>query len=439
MSNLFQILIPEMLILIIPVTLEIISIRDCFDLFCPRKKINSYIYELWCLIATTLFVMLEYSYVPEYGKIIIRLIILFITVKMIYDAKTIQKMLVVTVSVFLIDFFFYYLGDLVLYIERKIDFGIRLNSEVLEFYTVILIRMIQMLLIKIIKDLLVRRKTESFAIKDTILLLSTPITSIIMLFLLYFINIDSVDIHPEEIYLQWCIVFINIVTFRIMKRMRGLYENEKSLIAINSHMKSDEENMKAVKETHFKIRSLAHGITTQLFAVEILLKNKRYQEAERYLSKITETVEGNMLPIHTNNLVIDALLNQKYIVANSKKIKLNFNVQDLEKTKIEDNIFVTILSNALNNAIEACDKIKPGKERLIDVNIINEEHEMIISIENTIEKNVKIIDGQIKTSKRNKEQHGYGISSIATVVKENNGTFFIESNEHTFKLLVIFK
>lgn len=437
MSNLFLKLIPKILIYLIPVILEVISIRDCFDLFCPRKKVNKYIFELWCLVIMPLFVMMEYSYLPVSGKFLIRFIILLVSLRLIYEITTVKKWLLVTLSVCTIDLCFYYLGDLILYIERQVDLGSELSSEVLEFYTVVLIRMLQMLIIKILKDLIGRRR-ESFDLKDTILLLLTPITSVVMLFLLYFINFDTATMRPEEIYLQLCIVFINIVTFRIMKRMRSLYENEKNLIAINSHMQSDEENMKAVKETHFKIRSLAHGITTQLFAIEILLKNKKYQEAERYLGKITETVEGNMLPIHTNNLVIDALLNQRYILANSKKIKINFDVQDLEKTKIEDNIFVTILSNGLNNAIEACDKLEPGQERLIDVKIINEEHEMIISIENTINEDVKIIDGHIKTSKRDKEQHGYGISSIATVVRENNGKLFIDSNGHTFKMIVIF-
>ncbi len=172
----------------------------------------------------------------------------------------------------------------------------------------------------------------------------------------------------------------------------------------------------------------------------MLLVNEKYDKARDYLSEISDTVEQNVLPVHTNNVVIDAVLNQMFIIAASKKITMNFNIQDLEKLMMNVSDLATILNNGINNAIEACEKLPPGKPRLIEIQISNEERELIISIRNTtVEKELQIVNNTLLTTKPDAVNHGLGIESIKSAVKKYDGKLFLECQNYNFHLLAAFK
>lgn len=66
--------------------------------------------------------------------------------------------------------------------------------------------------------------------------------------------------------------------------------------------------------------------------------------------------------IDTNNVIVNTILNEKYNEMMDKGIIFVFRINDLSSIKIEDEDLVVILSNLLDNAIEACQKCE-GKER----------------------------------------------------------------------------
>lgn len=79
--------------------------------------------------------------------------------------------------------------------------------------------------------------------------------------------------------------------------------------------------------------------------------------------------------------------------------------------KIKDEDIVLILSNLLNNAIEACEK---SERPVIKVKIMKEQKQIIIiAVINTTDKEPKEECGKFITSKEeNTELHGIGIQNI---------------------------
>ena len=69
------------------------------------------------------------------------------------------------------------------------------------------------------------------------------------------------------------------------------------------------------------------------------------------------SISGNLSTeldyIKTNNVIIDAILNSKYKETLDKGIVFIFQINDLSGIKMRDEDIVVILSNLLNNAIEA--------------------------------------------------------------------------------------
>ena len=95
----------------------------------------------------------------------------------------------------------------------------------------------------------------------------------------------------------------------------------------------------------------------------------------------------------------------------------------------------TILSNALDNALEACRRLKEGEERYIDVNCVLKNDMQMICISNPSDTD----DPDLKTSKENKNEHGFGLYNIRKTVDSLDGTVNISQTSPVFVLDVIFK
>lgn len=108
---------------------------------------------------------------------------------------------------------------------------------------------------------------------------------------------------------------------------------------------------------------------------------------------------------------------------------------DLSGIWLEDQDIVVILSNLLDNAIEAAQTCE--KKRVLRLKMILEE-DLIISVQNTYSGNTEIVDGKLHTSKPDKEEHGIGIPNIIEAVEKYQGAYAIkaEHGEFLFSILI---
>lgn len=77
---------------------------------------------------------------------------------------------------------------------------------------------------------------------------------------------------------------------------------------------------------------------------------------------------------------------------------------------------VMILSNALDNAIEACEKIHASSERFIDVQIGIHSQFLNIVVTNSVKEKTKL-----RSCKRGRLNHGFGLVNIQEPVEKNVG------------------
>ena len=126
--------------------------------------------------------------------------------------------------------------------------------------------------------------------------------------------------------------------------------------------------------------------------------------------------------INSKNTVIDVVLNQKYQIALENGIKMHIKVNNLSSVALNSNDLVVLLSNLLDNAIEACMKI-PNKKEIV-CSILKEDA-LYISIRNTSSA-VTFVKGQIPTTKENPTEHGYGLPAVKFILNNLNA-------EYTFK------
>lgn len=244
----------------------------------------------------------------------------------------------------------------------------------------------------------------------------------------------------EYTYLLFIIAFgmagMNIVEFYlindIIEREIKLHENKIFQIQV----KNQTEMYRSISENFDRQKRKTHEYKNQIVCIESLLGKKKYLELEEYVKDIYGHLDKELDAINTNNVIVNAILNTKYQEADAKGIVFVFRVNDLSQLRIKDEDVVTILSNLLNNAIEACEECED--KRIIKLKFVNEDGMIIISVKNTFSHPICYENGEIKSSKIVRaEEHGVGIKNIIRVIDKYAGSYIIEDNKNEFYFSII--
>ncbi|VID83445.1 GHKL domain-containing protein [Clostridioides difficile] len=93
----------------------------------------------------------------------------------------------------------------------------------------------------------------------------------------------------------------------------------------------------------------------------------------------------------------------------------------------------SIFANALDNAIEACEKIKDDDKKIkLQGMVLNKF--FVIKITNTKSNDILLKNNAFLTTKEDKEFHGLGIKSIKNSLEKYDGAISINFSENLFCL-----
>ncbi|MBP3754081.1 MAG: GHKL domain-containing protein [Lachnospiraceae bacterium] len=235
----------------------------------------------------------------------------------------------------------------------------------------------------------------------------------------------------ERIYMLFSIglVVINLAAFYllcdIVKRERRIHEDD----LFRERVKNQAEMYKSVYDNYELQRKRAHEYKNQIMCMEALLQKKEYGELEKYITEIGGKLTDTDSNINTNNTLIDAIVNTKYREMEERGILLVMKFNEMADLWVEDSDIVVILSNLLNNAIEACEKCD---QKTIKLKLMKEADEIIISVRNTYNGEIVKEGEEIRTLKADKEEHGLGIKNIIESVEKYGGSYSINYDDKEF-------
>ena len=231
-------------------------------------------------------------------------------------------------------------------------------------------------------------------------------------------------------------VGMNIIVFYlindIVEREMKIHENKVFQIQAKDQL----EMYRSISENFDNHKRKTHEYKNQISCIESLLDKKQYSKLEEYVKKIYSSLNNESDAINTNNVIVNAILNTKYQEADAKGIVFVFRVNDLSELKIKDEDVVTILSNLLNNAIEACETCEDKK--VIKFKFVKENDMIIIAVKNTFNYDLKYENGEIKSTKTaNVDEHGVGIKNVLKSIEKYDGSYVIEDKNKEFFFSII--
>lgn len=201
-----------------------------------------------------------------------------------------------------------------------------------------------------------------------------------------------------------------------------------------------EEKYKEIKDVYTRNAKLYHDLNNHLNILYQMLEKKRVEEAKNYIENIGKPIKQLSKTTWTGIDLIDAILSIKIQQMKEKNAKVFVNAEFPRNTNLQINDMCTILGNLLDNVIEAIERSGDTQKVII---IIRRVHQfLLIKISNTYtdksEKSEKKVQGIMpKTTKKNKEFHGWGLENVKTAVEKYQGIMKIESQNEKFTVNVM--
>lgn len=198
------------------------------------------------------------------------------------------------------------------------------------------------------------------------------------------------------------------------------------------------ELYRTVSENFDRQRRKTHEYKNQMLCIETLAENEEYDKLKSYVKSITGNLNRELDMIDTNNKIVNAVLNAKYHEAVDNNILMVFKINDLSGINISDEDIVQVLSNLLDNAIEAARQCDIN-HRLIKLKFTCEDAHTILSVSNTYKYEPQITDdGYMITRKEEKQEHGFGLRNVMAVLDKYNARHVIrcERGEFFFAMML---
>ena len=312
------------------------------------------------------------------------------------------------------------------------------QHQVVSVLAYLLVKVISFLLILVIKKRFAKKSMEKMLDKEWLRFLFFPLFTILAISAMLFVfeYVQTVEQANLLIVIAFGMVGMNIVVFYlindIVEKEMKMHENKIFQIQAKNQLAM----YKSISENFDAQQRKAHEYKNQIACIEALLGKKQYSKLEDYVKKIYGGLNNEPDAINTNNVIVNAILNTKYQEAEAKGIVFVFRVNDLSELRVKDEDIVTMLSNLLNNAIEACAICEDRK--VIKFKFVKENDLIVIAVKNTFKYDVVYENGEIKSSKTsNVDEHGVGIKNIVKIIEKYGGSYIIEDRNKEFYFSII--
>lgn len=207
-------------------------------------------------------------------------------------------------------------------------------------------------------SLFIRKRQTTLSLKYWIMLLLFPLFSLFIVIctdaLILLANIHSIKYIILLLIIVLGLLYFNTVVFEFIDS----YSSKLQLEAAQELIAAQEENYRLLENNETTLRILQHNINKHMEIMDNIVSNDM-PAAKEFAQSLKDLTAIPLGIVYTNDTVLDAILNLECKKAAASKIQYTVKVNRItEPLNIIAADKSTILSNAIDNAIEACYKTR---------------------------------------------------------------------------------
>ncbi len=422
--------------------IEIVCSFIFFDILAVKKEKNKKKVILSVLVLI-LLLRLCICFLNKYTiiKMLMIIVIMLLVMRFLYDISIVKALILV----FFVQSVMTLIDYIIIMILAKLYGDITAlesASALIGRLIIILSRLILFVGLIILSRISTKKNnsvTADMSDKEWIQFLIFPIFTICAVMLMTSSVIKSY--HSDIIAIYYIIaiglIVLNLVVFHLISEILENSRNMKEAEALRQQSIGQLELYNSMRENYNIQRQRTHEYKNQIVCMDMLMKKKDYSKLEDYIGNISDGLDAQLDMVDTNNDVVNAIFNAKYYEAIKNDVLVVLKINDLSDIKISDNDIVTILSNLLDNAIEAAKQCDIGK-RIVKIKMLYEDAVLSIAVSNSYKAEpVLTEDGYIRTTKKDREEHGWGMRNVVATLEKYNAEYIIDYKNGEFVFSII--
>ena len=282
-----------------------------------------------------------------------------------------------------------------------------------------------------------KRKQILFQASYWVLFLLMLVTNSIAVFLIFTLSLKTNESYLKSLFVlcSFGLLFSTFFALYLYEHLSEQAERIYNQQQYEQHLKSQIKHLDEILIAQSELKKFKHDFSHCILGLKGYIDNHNFEKASEYIDSLSDSFSSGKSIIETGNIALDAVISTKKAIAESKNIKFDTKIQIPEDLPIKPIDLCVIFGNSLDNAIEACERVKLGAKR-INLTIICQDKRLFCKIENTAPEHK---DALLKTEKADKGNHGFGLENIKTALAKYEAEPNIEHTNNSFTLkFVIF-
>ncbi len=418
------------------VVVEALMMFILCETFCKRREnIASWVYNLSIFIPILLIGISNHIF--NYGVFnVAGMLFAFFVLTCLYRAKISTKFIII-----LVNYLLSAITEIVTMYSIIMIYGIT-AEEAIEVTSYRLLGSIvsKMLFFLSVNTIRLKYRKNSFNMHTSywilfFLMLTISVATVFLIFNLSF-NIENTYMYNLSVICSIGLFFSTFFALYLYENLAKQTDIIRKQRRYEYHLKEQIKHLDEILITQNQVKKFKHDFSNYVIGLEAYFKTEDYIGAKEYVKKLEKDFVYDR-SIETGNIALDAILSTKKVIAESKNIKFIAKIQVPKKLFIDPIDMCIIFGNALDNAIEACERIE-SENKEISLVLICQGDRVFCRIINSAPGIPKLL--KFKTLKPDKENHGIGLENIKTALEKYDSNPSIEYLDNKFILkFVIFQ
>ena len=227
-------------------------------------------------------------------------------------------------------------------------------------------------------------------------------------------------------------IYGNIIA--TLRRQHRLYEiqEQENILRMQVHSMTSRLDDLAVADERF--RQERHDLRLKMKLIANLVEKEQYEDLSQVMNEYMDGIRKTHVKRYCKNAVVDAALSAFIKNAESRGIRMDIGFDFPDPLPVDPTEPATVLANAIENAINACEKMDGG-DRFIEIKVLSTPSFMI-KVSNSFNGQVEFNDREIPQNRE--DGHGFGTRSIVAFCEKNKAFYHFLAQGQIFTLYLNF-
>lgn len=211
---------------------------------------------------------------------------------------------------------------------------------------------------------------------------------------------------------------------------------EQTQYNLNLQITQAVQEIENLRQSQQKMRAYRHDLRHHMQYLSSCIENGKLEQAQDYIHKIYTEIEANKIILFCKNEAANLIFSAYVKRAEASGIAIKIQADIPQTISVHESDLCVLLSNALENALHACQRLKEnGTVPSIEIQAYERKGKLFIQIINSCDTDVSFYQGIPVT---NTPGHGIGVRNICALVDRYSGiyTFSVENGHFILRVSI---